>query len=63
MRKVFAFVIFILTLAIFAHYYQIINISFLSDIGLGSRDAFVNKTSDYLESSDEETQNEEEPEE
>ncbi len=54
MRKVFAFVIFIVTLAIFAHYYQIINISFLSDIGLGGRDSYVNKTSDFLEENIEE---------
>ncbi len=49
MRKFLAFVIFVITLAIFAHYYQIIHISFLSDIGLGARDSYVNKTSDFLE--------------
>ncbi|MCP4686687.1 MAG: hypothetical protein GY859_01480 [Desulfobacterales bacterium] len=49
MRKVLAFVIVLVTLAVVAHYYQIINISFLSDIGLESRDAYVNKTSDALE--------------
>ncbi len=54
MRKFLAFVIFVVALAIFANYYGVINISFLSDIGLGSRDAYVNKTTDFLEETDSE---------
>ncbi len=49
MRKVLAFVVFVITLAIFAHYYQIITIPFLTDVGLGARDSYMNKTSEALE--------------